>query len=33
MVTKAAVVMSPAQRKMWVAAGPACREGFMEYRL
>jgi isopenicillin-N N-acyltransferase-like protein len=33
MVTKAAVVMAPARRTMWVAAGPACREPFVEYRL
>jgi isopenicillin-N N-acyltransferase-like protein len=33
MVTKAAVVMAPARRTMWVAAGPACREPFQEYRL
>ncbi|HEX8704895.1 MAG TPA: C45 family peptidase [Myxococcaceae bacterium] len=33
MVTKAAVVMSPARGTMWVAAGPACREDFVEYRV
>jgi isopenicillin-N N-acyltransferase-like protein len=33
MATKAAVVMAPARRTMWVAAGPACREPFVEYRL
>jgi isopenicillin-N N-acyltransferase-like protein len=33
MVTKATVVMAPARRTMWVAAGPACREPFGEYRL
>jgi isopenicillin-N N-acyltransferase-like protein len=25
--------MAPARRTMWVAAGPACREPFVEYRL
>jgi isopenicillin-N N-acyltransferase-like protein len=33
MATKAAVVMAPARRTMWVAAGPACREAFVEYRV
>ncbi|MDY7230847.1 C45 family peptidase [Hyalangium rubrum] len=33
MATKAAVVMAPARKTMWVAAGPACRESFAEYRL
>jgi isopenicillin-N N-acyltransferase-like protein len=33
MATKAAVVMSPARKTMWVAAGPACRDAFVEYRV
>lgn len=33
MATKAAVVMAPARRTMWVAAGPACRESFEEFRV
>ncbi|PTL77837.1 C45 family peptidase [Vitiosangium sp. GDMCC 1.1324] len=33
LVTKATVVMAPARRAMWVAAGPACREPFTEFRL
>ncbi|WP_043429297.1 C45 family autoproteolytic acyltransferase/hydolase [Cystobacter fuscus] len=31
--TKATVVMAPARRTMWVAAGPGCREPFTEFRL
>ncbi|MFY0570351.1 C45 family autoproteolytic acyltransferase/hydrolase [Archangium lansingense] len=31
--TKATVVMAPAQRTMWVAAGPACLEPFSEFSL
>jgi isopenicillin-N N-acyltransferase-like protein len=31
--TKATVVMAPARRTMWVAAGPACREPFTEFSL
>ncbi len=33
LMTMATVVMAPARRTMWVAAGPACREPFTEIRL